>query len=102
MKRYVITVEFVVHPGSMRQFMPLMLDNAEKSRTLEPGCDRFDVCVPAGETDRVFLYEVYKDEAAFAAHLKTAHFLQFDSATKAIINRVDRLRLAARFTRSMS
>lgn len=85
MKRYVIAVDFILHAGSMDQFMPLMLDNAEKSRTLEPGCDRFDVCVPAGETDRVFLYEIYKDEAAFAAHLKTDHFIAFDAATKSMI-----------------
>jgi quinol monooxygenase YgiN len=65
--------------------MALMLDNAEKSRTLEPGCDRFDVCLPAGETDRVFLYEIYQDEAAFAAHLKADHYLRFAEATKAMI-----------------
>ena len=85
MKRYVVTVDFVLQPGIMGTFMPLTLDNAEKSRTLEPGCDRFDVCVTAGEADRVFLYEVYKDEAAFAAHLKTEHFLRFDAATKPMI-----------------
>ena len=85
MKRYVVTVDFVMQPGIMAEFMPIMLDNAEKSRTLEPGCDRFDVCLPAGEADRVFLYEVYRDEAAFAAHLKTEHFLQFAAATKAMI-----------------
>jgi quinol monooxygenase YgiN len=85
MKRYVIAVDFVLHPGIADQFMPLMLDNAEQSRTLEPGCDRFDVCVPAGERDRVFLYEIYKDEAAFAAHLKTPHFLAFDAATRTMI-----------------
>ncbi len=85
MKRYVIAVDFILHPGVAEQFMPLKLDNAEKSRTLEPGCDRFDVCAPAGERDCVFLYEIYKDEAAFAAHLKTPHFLAFDAATKAMI-----------------
>jgi quinol monooxygenase YgiN len=85
MKRYVVAVDFTLHTGTMAHFMPLMLDNAEKSRTLEPGCDRFDVCVPAGETDRVFLYEIYKDEAAFAAHLKTEHFIAFDATTKSMI-----------------
>jgi len=85
MKRYVVAVDFILHPGGMQSFMPLMLDNAEQSRTLEPGCARFDVCVPAGETDRVFLYEIYTDEAAFATHLKTEHFLRFDAATKAMI-----------------
>jgi quinol monooxygenase YgiN len=34
---------------------------------------------------RRFLYEVYRDEAAFAAHLETGHFLQFAAATKPMI-----------------
>jgi len=91
-KRYVIAVTFILHPGVMEKFMPLMLDNAQKSRTLEAGCDRFDVCAPTGE-ERVFLYEIYQDEAAFAAHLKMPHFLEFDAATRAMIKerKVDKL-----------
>jgi (4S)-4-hydroxy-5-phosphonooxypentane-2,3-dione isomerase len=85
MKRYVITVDFKLHPGSLAQFLPLMLDNAEKSRTLEPGCHRFDVLLPAGATDRVFLYEIYQDEAAFKTHLETAHFKEFDAATRSML-----------------
>ena len=85
MKRYVITVDFQLHPGSLPQFLPLMLDNAEKSRTHEAGCDRFDVLLPPGESDRVILYEIYRDEAAFQVHLKTSHFIDFDAATRALI-----------------
>jgi quinol monooxygenase YgiN len=33
----------------------------------------------------VFLYEVYKDRAAFEAHLKTAHFLEFAEKTRPMI-----------------
>jgi quinol monooxygenase YgiN len=69
----------------MPQFMPLMLDNAEKSRALEPGCDRFDVLAPAKGGNRVFLYEIYRDRAAFDAHLKTPHFLEFAEKTKGMI-----------------
>ena len=36
--------------------------------TDEPGCRRFDVVEPQGEPDRVLLYEIYDDEAAFDAH----------------------------------
>ena len=85
MGRFVITVEFEIHDALMPQFMPLMLDNAEKSRTLEPGCDRFDVLGPANGGNRVFLYEIYKDRAAFEAHLNTPHFLEFAQNTKAMI-----------------
>jgi quinol monooxygenase YgiN len=83
--RFVITVEFELHDGFMPQFMPLMLDNAHKSRTLEPGCDRFDVLAPTQGGSRVFLYEIYRDRAAFEAHLNTPHFLEFAQRTKAMI-----------------
>jgi quinol monooxygenase YgiN len=85
MGRFVITVDFELHEGAMAQFMPLMVDNAEKSRTLEPGCDRFDVLLPAKAANHVFLYEIYKDRAAFEAHLKTPHFLEFAEKTKSMI-----------------
>jgi quinol monooxygenase YgiN len=85
MRRYVVTADFRLQPGAMQAFMPLMIENAERSRTDEPGCDRFDVLVPAGETDRVFLYEIYRDEAAFQAHLQTPHFKAFNTASQAYI-----------------
>jgi quinol monooxygenase YgiN len=81
MGRFVITVEFELHDGVMHHFMPLMVDNANRSRALEPGCDRFDVLVPTKGGNRVFLYEIYKDRAAFDAHLKSAHFLEFAEKT---------------------
>jgi hypothetical protein len=64
MSRFVITVDFQLHPGAMREFLPLMVENANKSRDLEPGCERFDVLLPKDSADRVFLYEapVYQGE----------------------------------------
>ena len=85
MNRFVITVDFELHPGAMRELLPLMVDNANKSRDLEPGCERFDVLLPKGSSDRVLLYEIYTDKAAFGEHLKAAHFLSFDSATRSLI-----------------
>jgi (4S)-4-hydroxy-5-phosphonooxypentane-2,3-dione isomerase len=85
MTRFVITVEFDLHPGALREFLPLMVENANKSRDLEPGCERFDVLLPKDAADRVLLFEIYTDKAAFGEHLKAAHFLSFDKATKALI-----------------
>jgi quinol monooxygenase YgiN len=36
------------------------------------------VVIPEGEADRVLLYEIYDDAAAFEAHKQTAHFAVFD------------------------
>ena len=31
------------------------------------------------------LYEIYDDAAAFAAHMRTSHFLSFDAASAALV-----------------
>jgi len=43
------------------------------------------VIVPEGKSDQVVLYEIYDDRAAFAAHLKTPHFAEFDAATRSLV-----------------
>lgn len=78
---YVVTVLFETNdPG---RFTPAILSNAASSLT-EPGCRRFDVCF-ADEERKIFLYELYDDEAAFRAHLTTPHFAAFDAATRDIV-----------------
>ena len=85
MSGYVITVDFNLHPGALKQFLPLIVDNANRSRSVEPGCERFDVLIPKDSTDRVLLYEIYKDKAAFGEHLKAAHFLEFSAAAGSLV-----------------
>jgi autoinducer 2-degrading protein len=43
------------------------------------------VVVPEGEADRIILYEIYDDAAAFDAHLKTPHFASFDAASAPLV-----------------
>ncbi len=84
---YVVTVTFTLHPGRLAEFLPLMVENARLSLAEEPGCHTFDVCMSrvGGSDDEVFLYELYADEAAFAAHLESAHFKAFDAAVAEMI-----------------
>lgn len=76
---YVVIVDFFVKPEHAEDFGMLIADNALASRTREEGCVQFDVCRPAEDRTRFFLYELYKDEAAFRDHLQTAHFKEFDA-----------------------
>lgn len=82
---YVVTVEFTIDPAQWDAFLPLMLDNAQRSRDDEPGCRQFDVCTDAGRPGVVYLYELYDDRAAFDTHLASAHFKAFAQATQAMI-----------------
>ncbi len=77
---FVVTVEFVVTSGSIDAFLAEMRVNAHVSVEQEPGCARFDVCVDPADRGRVFLYELYLNQAAFHAHLESAHFKAFDNA----------------------
>ena len=75
---FVITAEFRLKPDMLDAFMPLMLIQAEKSLADEPGCLVFDVCIEQNDADDIiFLYEVYRDEAAFNFHMETPHYLAF-------------------------
>lgn len=80
---FVITVDFKIHPEHLSAFMPLMLANAKASLEFEPDCEQFDVCVSTQNPCHVFLYEIYRSQAAFDAHLQMAHFLEFNKASAA-------------------
>ena len=84
---YVVTVEFTIDPACWDDFIPLMLENAARSRNDEPGCRQFDVCIDATRPGLVFLYELYDDAAAFDAHLAAKHYRSFAEATKAMVTK---------------
>ena len=74
MAAYVILVDFRLRPGAKQEFRRLIDANARDSCRNEPGCRRFDVLEVPGDADRILLYEIYTDRAAFEAHLKTSHY----------------------------
>ena len=82
---FAVCVDFTIAEGAMDAFMPLIARQAGNSVRLEPGCHRFDVCRDAERPDRVFLYELYDDSAAFDAHRATPHYAEFDAAAAPMI-----------------
>jgi (4S)-4-hydroxy-5-phosphonooxypentane-2,3-dione isomerase len=77
----VITVTFRVKPGYEDRFLTRVSQQAAASLQAEPACRRFDVSVDLNDPRRIFLYEIYVDPNAFAAHLRSPHFLAFDRET---------------------
>ncbi len=53
---------------------------------LESDCHRFDVCIDPERGERVLLYELYCDHAAFDCHLASAHFVDFDETVRGWIS----------------
>lgn len=75
---FVVTVTFRSEPEKSAEFLAALRENAALSVSDEPGCQRFDVCRNPKEPAEFFLYEVYDDAAAFAAHKATPHYRDFN------------------------
>lgn len=87
MSGYVILVDFLLKPGSRPEFRHAIDANAKASCRTEPGCRQFDVVEPGDEPDRIILYEIYDDRAAFEAHLKAPHLAAFEAASNHLVTK---------------
>lgn len=85
MNGFVVMVDFRLRPGARSDFRRLIDENARASCRDEAGCRRFDVLEPPSDADRVVLYEIYDDRAAFHAHVETGHFARFNEASASLV-----------------
>ena len=85
MTAFAIIVDFRLKPGAHSEFRRLVDSNARISAQAERGCRRFDVVEPRDEADRVLLYEIYDDDGAFEAHVRSPHYIQFDAESAPLI-----------------
>lgn len=70
---FIVHVDVAVIPDQIRGFLDATEENAMASRK-EPGVVRFDVLTDRSDPGHVVLVEVYRDEAAAAAHKETGHY----------------------------
>ncbi len=69
----VVHVDIAVVPDQVDSFLDATEANATASRQ-EPGILRFDVLTDRADPAHVVLVEVYRDDAAAAAHKETEHY----------------------------
>jgi (4S)-4-hydroxy-5-phosphonooxypentane-2,3-dione isomerase len=69
----IVHVDIAVVPDQLDAFLAATQENAVASRD-EPGIVRFDLLTDRADSTHVVLVEIYRDEAAAAAHKDTAHY----------------------------
>ena len=79
---YALGVVIQIQPEHREEFIEAMLDDARNSVNVEPGCVRFDVLQDENDPNRIYLYEVYRDPAAFEAHTQTPHLIRWRETVK--------------------
>jgi autoinducer 2-degrading protein len=75
----VVHVHVTVKSDRVQEFLEAIGPNARASLD-EPGVVRFDVLQDLSDPAHVVLVEVYRDEAAAAAHKDTAHYATWRDA----------------------
>src|SRR5713226_2818930 len=68
MAKFAIVATFEIAPEQIDAFLPLLLAHRDRCLKDEPGTLRFDVLRPRNEENKLMLYEVYEDDAAFQVH----------------------------------
>ena len=87
---YGTLARIVVKPGKRSELLEYLRWDAEVARTSEPGTWRFDVWEAEREPGVVYLYEAYKDRAAFEDHAKGDPYKKWNEiAGKAMVQVTD-------------
>ena len=79
---YIIISPIQIKPEHREQYVKALVDVARESVDTEPGCLRLDVIQDADDTNRVWVYEIFKDTDALQTHMKLPFFIEFMDATK--------------------
>jgi (4S)-4-hydroxy-5-phosphonooxypentane-2,3-dione isomerase len=72
MPKVAIVAKIEAAPGRMDQLISLLMAHRARCLKNEPGTLQLDVLAPREDDTRVLTYEVYRDDAAFNAHLNGA------------------------------
>lgn len=80
----VTLVEINVKADKVDEFLKVFREN-HLGAIKEPGNLRFDVLQDEQQPTRFYIYEAYVDNAAVAAHKKTAHYLECVAALEGIM-----------------
>jgi autoinducer 2-degrading protein len=71
-----VFAKVTVKPQLVNRFWQYLEADATGSRQ-EPGCLRFDILRDDERSNVFYLYEVYRDKAAYAAHQQAPYFKAF-------------------------
>ena len=76
-ENFVRLVEIEVDPNQISAYKQLLNESINTSVSVEEGVLQYHVVTDKKDAFRFTLLEIYKDEAAYLAHIKTAHFLKY-------------------------
>ncbi len=77
--------ELQIVPSRLDAYLVLLREEIEASVRLEPGVLTLNAVALKGSPNHIRLMEIYADQAAYEAHLKSPHFAKYKSATATMV-----------------
>lgn len=94
MAKVVLVVELEIKPERFEEFVDIVTKHGANTLKIEEGCRRFEVLKPQESKNKVFLVEMYADDAALDAHWNSDHMASYrekvsEMITSRVANRCD-------------
>src|SRR4051812_7608397 len=96
-KQIVQLAKLEIDPAQLDAYKAALKQGVETALRVEPGVLRLDAMAEKENPARITLVEVYADEAAYEAHLQTAHFLKYKAGTKEMVKSLELVRMVSLF-----
>ncbi len=77
MSRVALNVEIECRSGSRDDVLRALAAHRARCLEEEPGTLQFEVMVPSDDTDRIYLFELYRDDGALQAHAGGASLARY-------------------------
>jgi quinol monooxygenase YgiN len=82
---YVRLAELEIDPAQMERFNAAIQEGVTTAVRVEPGVLALYAVVEKDHPNRVRVFEIYTDEAAYQKHLQTPHFRKFRETTDKMV-----------------
>lgn len=79
----------VVDVRYLERYRAALQEGIEAALRLEPGVLTLHAVSAIDDPARFIVLEVYADQAAYEAHLKTPHFLKYKNATQDVVTSLE-------------
>lgn len=93
-ERKVRIARIEIYPAYLDEYKAALAEHAKTAVRVEPGMLSLQAVYDKANPTHVAVFEVYANEEAYQAHLKTPHFLKYKSGTLKMVKSLELIEVA--------
>lgn len=86
---YIRIAKLTIDSANLTEYRAALKEHAEAAVRLEPGVFMLYAVYDKEHPANVTVFEIYKDEAAYQAHIKTTHFLKYKATVQDMVKSLE-------------